>query len=294
MYAAIDIGSNTIRLAVFELSGGRPVCTYDKKYMAKLIEHVIDGTLDQNAVNILAEVLKEYKNTAEDMGANALYVFATASLRAVKNCSDVLSYIKRETDLDIDIISGEQEARLSFIAARSVFPADTCLIADIGGGSSEIVAAENGSISAFDSLPAGSLKMYMKYVSQTIPSPAEALLIKNEISDMLSRSFNKQQFDTLIGIGGSIKAICKLISAFGIDTPGDIINVGYLRSVCQILIENHPHAISAINNIIPDRLTTLLPGAIIADAISEYFGCKKIQVCHAGVREGYIIDKICK
>ena len=294
MYAAIDIGSNTVRLAVFEFKDGRLVRTYDKKYMAKLIRHIADGMLSSAAVHMLAEILKEYKSIAENMGVNALYVFATASLRAVSNCDDILLFIKRETGLDIDIISGMQEARLSFLALQTVFPCDTCLITDIGGGSSEIIVAENGNISNSDSLAAGSLKMYMKYVKNIIPTFDEAEQIKNEITDMLKHSFKKQQFDTLIGIGGSIKAFGKLISSLTPASFNDIIDINSLRSICLTFTENPSYAISLINNIIPDRLTTLLPGALIADAISEYFACREIKICHFGVREGYIMEKISK
>ncbi len=292
MYAVIDIGSNTVRLAVYRYENGKLYHIHGKKHMSKLIEHIKDGHLEFSAADNLTVLLNEYKTIAQSMNVSVIYAFATASLRSASNCNEVLLHIKNRTGLDIDIISGEEEARINYVAACSVFHSDTCLITDIGGGSTEVITTCGGKISEFDSLPCGSLKMYIKYVSDIIPTPSEADDIKTAITKLLTKNFKKTGYDTLIGIGGSIKNFAKLAESLGFSNSTDVVQVSVIRDICALMTENHEYAAMLINKVSPDRLTTLIPGIIIADAICTYFGCNKIKVCYTGVREGYILDKL--
>lgn len=294
MYSVIDIGSNTVRLAVYTYENGVLSHVFGKKYMAKLIRHVTDGKLSLKAMELLRDILLDYKSISDNMNAKSIYAFATASLRCAENCAETLEYIRKTTGIEIDVISGEEEARLNFDAVKSTFYTSTCLIADIGGGSSEIISAENGNIIQYGSLPAGSLTMYMKYVSGSVPNKNECEIIKNTILNMLAADYTKRQYHTLIGIGGSIKHFAKIIKVCGYSAKNGTLPLRDVQKLYTDFAENPTRAAEIIGSVSPDRLTTVIPGIIIADAICGYFGCNAVKVCYTGVREGYILNKLSK
>ncbi len=294
MYSVIDIGSNTVRLAVYEYENGKLRHIYGRRNMSKLIEHIKEGKLQKEAMESLAVLLNEYKSESAAAGAAEVHAFATASLREMENCDEVVEYIKEKTGIEIEVITGEYEARLNFIAAKSEFGIENGLISDIGGGSSEVVIVKNGKIYEYTSLPEGSLKLYLEYVSDVFPSEEEAYKIKNRIKQLLGQSVKPDKFEVMTGIGGSIKNFAKLLRNMNIQPEDGYVKVSDIRQICEIFCSNKRFAAELINATAPDRLTTMIPGILATEAVCEYFGCEGINVCYAGVREGYVLDKIKK
>jgi exopolyphosphatase/guanosine-5'-triphosphate,3'-diphosphate pyrophosphatase len=118
------------------------------------------------------------KNNLDSLKITSYSFFATAALRNIENRADVIEIIKEEVEIEIDVLSGEEEGELSFCGSVSTLKKDNGILIDVGGGSVEIVLFESKKIMEAYSIPAGSLKMYNDYVSCMIPNKKESNLIK--------------------------------------------------------------------------------------------------------------------
>ncbi len=136
------------------------------------------------------------------------HFFATAGLRNIENSAEVIQIIKDKVNIGIDVLSGEEEGKLSFCGSISTIKRDNGILIDVGGGSVEIVLFKNRKIQEAHSIPAGSLKMYNDYVSLIIPDEKESNLIKERIYSELNKiDFNNEEkIPFMCGIGGNLRA----------------------------------------------------------------------------------------
>ena len=168
-YGVIDVGSNTIRLVIYEVKENRIESLFSNKNTAGLIGYVNDGELSRKGIRKACDVLNSLQKVAAHAQVEKLYVFATASLRNIANTKEAVEEIEKETGLDIDVISGHDEAVLDFEGAAHAQKLKDGVMVDIGGGSTEVVAFADGKITDAVSLEFGSLSMYKTYVSRLFP-----------------------------------------------------------------------------------------------------------------------------
>ena len=174
--ASIDVGSNTIRLSIYQCETDGIKLLLNKKTMAGLAGYVEDGALSPKGVHKACSVLNSYKDIVHNFGIEQLYVFATASLRNISNSQEAVAQIEEKTGLAIDVITGEEEATLDFIGATRLMDVDDGILVDIGGGSTEIVVYEDGKILKATSIPVGSLSLFSGYVGGLIPTNEELMI----------------------------------------------------------------------------------------------------------------------
>ena len=180
-YGVIDVGSNTIRLCIYDVEDGRIIPLFSTKNTAGLIDYVNDGELSKKGIRKACAVLEGYKETGKKVGIDHLFVFATASLRNISNSREAVKKIQDTTGLTIDVLSGEEEARLDFQGASFEKKMELGIMVDIGGGSTEIVSFEDGNIKDAVSLEIGSLYMYKNYVSGLFPDKGERKAIQRAV-----------------------------------------------------------------------------------------------------------------
>ena len=214
-YAVADTGSNTIRLSVYECSGDAIEQIFTEAVFANLAGHITDGALSDEGIEVCCAALKKHEETAREYDAE-FHAFATAAIRNAKNCENIVKKVKELTDIDLEILSGEDEGELSFLGACDDFSQSSGIMADVGGGSSEIIAFEKGRIKAIQSVPLGSLAAYKRFVSGEIPTADEAENIMNEIKKSLDKNENFKDIksDTLCLVGGGVLASQKLSQVF--------------------------------------------------------------------------------
>ena len=172
------------------------------------------------------------------------------------------------------------------MGAYSDFSTDTGIMADVGGGSSEIVLFENGKIKELLSIPLGSLAAYKKFVSGSIPTAQEAESIQEEIKAHLDKNdkFKNIKSDTLCLVGGGVLAARKLSEAF-LDSRN--LTVSGINTLLSLFIFR-PDTEQLLENLIPKRKLTITPGLSIYSAIGKYFGAEKIEISDKGIKEGYV------
>lgn len=297
----IDVGSNTIRLSIYEYDEQNMNVLMHKKTMAGILNHIHDKLLQPEGVVKLCRILGTYQTILDNLEITQRHCFATASLRGIDNQLDVIVKVKAETGLDIQIIPGDEEAKLDFIGATRNIPANEGIIVDIGGGSTELILYRDKKIMEMVSLPFGSLSMYIHHVKRLLPKDKEREAIAQEVAEALERlpeSFRNTDIDCsiLCGIGGAIRGANALYrsllsdktTAFRMMTGGDIDNMllEFSKEKKEVLLK--------ILKVKPDRIHTVIPGMVILKCIMERFGCQTICVSKFGVREGYVQEYVMK
>ena len=136
-YAVVDTGSNTIRLAVYDDQDGKLTQLYNEAIFANLAGYIENNRLTKTGIAVAADAILAHKKKAAEFGAQ-LHVFATAAIRNAENTEEICSFLQQQTGIPIDVISGEDEALLSFYGACADFPVEHGVMADVGGGSSEV------------------------------------------------------------------------------------------------------------------------------------------------------------
>lgn len=284
-YAVVDTGSNTIRMSIYDCSDGKIREIFTEAVFANLAAHIKDNALTDEGISVCCDTIKKHEQTAKEYNAN-FCVFATAAIRNAKNCEKIVEKVKELTNIDLEILSGTDEGELSFLGACDDFSLKSGIMADVGGGSSEIIAFENGKIKSLLSIPLGSLAAYKRFVSGEIPTPDEAENIMNEIKNHLDKNDKLKNIksDTLCLVGGGVLASQKLSQIF---LKSDNLTASGISTLLSLFVAR-PNALAILENLIPKRKLTITPGLCIYSAICKYFGAKNIEISDKGIKEGYI------
>jgi exopolyphosphatase/guanosine-5'-triphosphate,3'-diphosphate pyrophosphatase len=295
LYGIVDIGSNTVKLNVYRYKDNDISVVFSKKENLGLIFYIKNGKLTNKGIEKLVNVLKNMKNDLDYSKIKNYSFFSTAALRNIENTAHVTQIIKDKVNIEIDVLSGEEEGKLSFIGSISTIKKDNGILIDVGGGSVEIVLFKNKKIKAGYSIPIGSLKIYNEYVSDMIPDEKECNLIKERIYSELERiDFNNdEKILFMCGVGGGIRTIEKILVDLNLQKKkADLINVKLLEQLETELNHNNKDTYCKILHVKPSRIHTLVPTLLIVESITSYFGCEELQISKFSVREGYLYKKM--
>lgn len=295
-YGIIDVGSNTIRLSIYECEDGRIKLLMNKKEMAGLAGYIQDGILSDEGVAAAGRILQEYHALLHNLGISECHVFGTAPLRNIVNTEEAVEALYTSTGISIDVLTGMEEAELSFQGAALGGGKDSGMLADIGGGSTELVLFQDGAVRSGGSLPVGSLSLFTKYVSGLFPTKEERKAIKACVEDALARTALAPEEQThLVGVGGTIRAVGKLCNdRAGADPENRDIPAEEIISLYHGLKKGDRATLRQILRSAPDRVHTILPGLIVLKTVLKAFQVKTISVCRYGVREGYLLKRVLK
>lgn len=291
----IDMGSNTIRMSIYNTDhpGSRPLI--HKKETAELSAYVKKRMLSRAGMEKACDVLRQFQDILDNFGVTNFYVFATASLRNIDNTQEAISYLREQTGITVDVLSGEEEARLDFVGVSQEAPLDSGVLVDIGGGSTEIVEIQNASMLLAASLPVGCLNLYLKYVREFFPRQSECHAIRQEVKGLLMNTIHLQGTgsDLLYGVGGTVRTALKIHNLM-FDQPQGNREFSYenLCQMIQMLRKSDRFALKTVLRTAPDRVTTLLPGLIVLKTVAKHCRSSRILASSSGIREGYLYDRV--
>lgn len=292
----IDIGSNTIRLNVYKIEEKKFALLFSKKESVGLVSYVKKRVMTEEGIEILANCLNSFIEMMHSLNIHSFSAFATASLRNIDNTLDVIEKIKKRCHVSIDLLSGAQEGRISFIGAIHGLRSQQGMYVDTGGASSEIILYENREIGYVTSLPVGSLNLFNKYVDRILPTKDEYAQMKEAVLKELKETGKDRNFfrcKTMAIAGGSMRAIRSVFVALRWMTSDEYeISEKLLNSLEEYLFENRVRTAHLLLKVKPDRVHTLLCGLAIIQTLLHYTKAQVIQVSANGVREGYLIDKV--
>ena len=168
-YALIDMGSNSIRLTVYDLKKDSFQILFKEKIMAGLAGYVEHGRLTQDGIDCACQNLSEFQQTVDVLEIPHLDVFATASLRNISNTLQAVEQIYQKTGLKVEVLTGEMEAAYGFFGAADDVSAENGLFIDIGGASTELAVFNRLQLQETISVPVGSLRLYRDCVKKIVP-----------------------------------------------------------------------------------------------------------------------------
>ena len=300
-YAAIDIGSNSVRLMVAEADKSGSVRTLaEDRQVTRLGESVFrTGSLSASAMDDVCSVLTRMVGTWREHDPLAARVVATAAVRDASNSEEFLERAGAITGVPIEVISGQEEARLIHLGVETRWPhpQERILIIDIGGGSAEIIEAERGRMKAAFSRPLGAVRLHTVFLEKDPPSQ-DALRRMNEfIEEKLGvalRRIPRGGFTRAIGTSASASAIICAVNR----VPRAQRELADRRRATLPQIRQLYRKLSLLDlqgrrkmvGLGPRRAEIIVPGVAVLKRVLEEFRIPSLSYCAAGVRDGIIRD----
>lgn len=292
----IDLGSNTIRLGVYQYDHHGHKKLLEQSKMAGLAGHIKNGELLESGIDLTASILNEYQALLTHFSISELYVLATASLRNISNSAQALSAIHQKSNVKIRLLSGEEEALLSFLGAVGQDGVPSGLLTDIGGGSSELVTYQDMHITHAHSCPMGSLSLFSHHVSQLFPTETEQPAIQENINELLSKSPTiTTPSRHLYATGGTACSLLEFAKSNHFTVIDErSFSAETLQKIYDLLSITSQETIRNILRTVPDRLHTITTGCMILKSIVDVHKVETITVSTAGIREGFLESNLMK
>lgn len=300
--AAIDVGTNSIRLVVAEPDpDGSYRLLADERVVARLGRGMTRSRrLDPAAMTAAAQATAHLAEIARGYGAHDVLAIATCAVREARNQTDFLDLVRREAGVDLEVISGEEEARLAFLSVQYAFAidADPVAVIDIGGGSTEIVLAVNGVIDQIESLPLGAVRLTERVAHHEAEDRLEKL--RKRVAKRLRKRLPRPVFPArmMVGTGGTFTSLAQIeMLARGGRPAGDApLNVrGFkvsradLRHHIERLNAMDPEARANVAGLSPERAEIIVAGLVIAEGAMRQLRLNELIVHDRGIRDGLLL-----
>ena len=212
----IDIGSNTIRLVIYESRAGEWLQRENVADYAGLISDVSDGKISEEGIGKIISALNGMKEKCAEWGCEKIYAFATASLRDIADQAGLRVLILEKTGIEIHFISGMEEAWYDYMGLQSQYQLSKGIAFDLGGGSCQMAFFEYQQVPEYGSMKIGSLRLYDEFVAGDFPTAAEMDKLRRKVRRELAdfALCKGAKFPEIFGMGGAARAALKLQSCF--------------------------------------------------------------------------------
>lgn len=290
--AAIDLGSNSAKITIVHVLDKTTESIENRSTMTRLGESVnATGQITPEKQDAVITTLQEYQQLAQNYQVSSLVVVATEAVRKAQNCEAFLNAVQQATGLTVHVVSGEIEAALTFLGATSDHQgvADAGVV-DIGGGSTELIIAQEGHIQWLASLPIGSGWLHDHYLSSDPPAPAEIEKARAFL-DRYLRQLNLPQMPTmLIATGSSAKWLLTLAQqALKVDRESHVLSRNDLLGSFGLLSALPATEIARRYEQPLERARVLPSGALIILTLMDFLQLEEISVSQRGVSEGALL-----
>jgi exopolyphosphatase/guanosine-5'-triphosphate,3'-diphosphate pyrophosphatase len=289
-------------LVVDAYPGARPLPAFSHKVNLSLAAHLEPGnTLSKVGEERLTEVVAESMRIAEDKGVEDYLGFATSAVREAVNGDDVLARIQRRTGARIRVLSGENEARLTFLAARRWFgwSSGRLLVVDIGGGSLEIGAGLDEEPEAVMSLPLGAGRLTRDWFTADPPAPDQVRALRRHVRAQIARMAGSLRrggtVDHAVGTSKTFRSLARIAGA----APSSdgfyvrrFLKHGDVSLWAERLAAMDESERARLPGVSEGRAMQMLAGAIVADAVMDLMGVTQLEICPWALREGVILKRL--
>jgi len=298
-YASIDIGTNTILMVVADVSGdGTLKSVYDGQQLPRMGKDVdANRIISEEAIGRVVEALQIFKHKARELNASSIFACGTSALRDAKNRDTVVQIIREKTGIDVDIISGEQEAEYTYLGALSGLQSSSGYIGvlDIGGGSTELVVGKNSTMVSRRSINVGSVRLTEQFFPVLPPSEENMQTATEQITKSIGSEIQNYRIDKLIGVAGTVTTLAAIAKNLDTFSPELIDGYELPRSEIDHLFSKYSEytleEMKAIPQIVPGREDILLAGIIILKSHLSALNQRSIIVSTRGLRYGQILKK---
>ncbi|MFD8169687.1 Ppx/GppA family phosphatase [Streptomyces cellulosae] len=299
----LDVGSNTVHLLVVDAHpGARPLPAHSHKTELRLAQLLDDeGAIGPDGIDRLVAVVHEALQAAEDKGVEELLPFATSAVRDARNADDVLARVREETGVELQVLSGEEEAKLTFLAARRWFgwSSGKLLVIDIGGGSLEIAYGMDEEPDAAVSLPLGAGRLTAGWLPGDPPEAEEVRALRRHVRTEIAHTVGEfSRFgapDHVVATSKTFKQLARLAGAPG-SAEGLYVQRELKRESLEAWVPRLAGMTAAERAELPGvseaRAGQLLAGAMVAEGAMDLFGVERLEICPWALREGVILRRL--
>lgn len=299
----LDVGSNTVHLLLVDAHyGAAPIPASKHKTQMRLAEHIdADGNVDQVLVDSLVSFIAEGQELAEDRGATEIIAFATSAIRDAGNGEAVIEQIRDRTGISLDVLSGDDEARLTFLAVRRWFgwSSGRLLVMDIGGGSLELAAGSDEEPDVAISLPLGAGRLSRDFVTGDPAAESEIKALRKHARAMIADSIGplRRAAPAMLSVATS-KTFKQLARIAGAPPSSEglyarrRLKSSDVRQLVTLLSGLSAGERAKLPGVSTGRSGQLLAGAIVAEAAMDLLDVEELDVCPWALREGVILRRM--
>lgn len=293
-FAAIDIGTNSLLLLVAERdASGRFTAVEEALEMVRLGEGVDQsGRIGERAMREAVDAARNFADRARSLGAEEIAMVATSAARDAKNGEELLAGLRRATGVEAEILSGQEEAELSYRSVAMDFGEGPLWALDIGGGSTELILGERGKVRLSRSFDLGAVRLTERYISADPPSAEELGCIEKEATKAFAQLGVPEPGATLVGIAGTVTTLAAI--HLGLDAYDGSLVHGQRMGLDEVRrLEARLAAIPLAERLrIPGlpakRADVIVAGALILRVAMERLGFSEVVVSDRGVRWGLL------
>jgi exopolyphosphatase/guanosine-5'-triphosphate,3'-diphosphate pyrophosphatase len=299
----LDVGSNTVHLLVVDAHPGAcPLPAHSHKVELRLAQLLDEhGAVGPEGVDRLIAVIKDALQAAEDKGVEDLLPFATSAVREAGNADEVLARVRAETGVELQVLTGEEEARLTFLAARRWFgwSAGKLLVLDIGGGSLEIAYGIDEEPDAAVSLPLGAGRLTASWLPGDPPDPEDVRALRRHVRAQIARTVGEfSRFgapDHVVATSKTFKQLARHAGAAR-SAEGPYVQRELKRESLEAWVPKLAAMTAEQRAELPGvsegRAGQLVAGALVAEGAMDLFGVENLEICPWALREGVILRRL--
>jgi exopolyphosphatase/guanosine-5'-triphosphate,3'-diphosphate pyrophosphatase len=299
----LDVGSNTVHLLVVDAHrGGHPTPMSSTKAPLRLAEAIDDsGKLTKKGSERLIDTVDEFAKIARSSGCEDLMAFATSAVRDATNSDDVLAGVRAETGIDLQVLSGVDESRLTFLAVRRWYgwSAGRIIDLDIGGGSLEMSSGVDEAPDVALSLPLGAGRLNREWLDRDPPGRRRVAMLRDwldsELADAATAMIEAGPADLAVGTSKTFRSLARLTGAAP-SAAGPrvkrVLTANGLRQLIAFISRMTTADRADLEGVSAERAPQIVAGALVAEASMRALSLESVQICPWALREGIILRRL--
>lgn len=297
LLAAVDCGTNSVRLLVCRLTGGGLVEVDRRLHITRLGQGVdATGRFHPEALARTLAAMADFGAELDSLGVARRRVVATSAARDAANSGEFFAGVRDRIGVEAEIIPGEEEARLSYAGAVTALPdlAQPVLVMDIGGGSTELVSGRDGRVDRAVSLDIGSVRVRERFLPGDPPEAAQVEAARSHIDALLDGSgIEFAAVASWVGVGGTVTSLSALVQGLAVYdrslVHGSVVDLAALDRLTGRLLGMPVAAVAALPTMVPGRADVLCAGALICARVGARLG-GPLTVSEADILDGIVSE----
>jgi exopolyphosphatase / guanosine-5'-triphosphate,3'-diphosphate pyrophosphatase len=292
----LDVGSNTIHLQVVDTHpGARPNPTFNHKVELRLTEYLTEeNNISAEGIAELRLAIKNAITHSKSVKTEELLPFATSALREANNGPEIIADINKDFEIDLQVLTGEEEARLTFLAARRWFgwSSGRLLVIDIGGGSLEIASGIDEAPEVAVTLPLGASRLTKSHL-QGDPFTAKSVralrdYIETQLESVLPTLVRHEDSDRAIATSKTLRTLARLCGDW-YGGNGKNISIDAIRKISTRLAEMDSEERTKLPGVSANRARQIVAGAFVTESVMRNLDLDNLEVCPWALREGIVL-----
>jgi exopolyphosphatase/guanosine-5'-triphosphate,3'-diphosphate pyrophosphatase len=299
----LDVGSNTVHLLVVDAHrGGHPTPMSSTKAALRLAEEIDDsGKLTRRGADRLIDTVDEFAKIAASSGCSDVMAFATSAVRDARNCDDLLARVRAEAGVELQVLSGADEARLTFLAVRRWYgwSAGRITNLDIGGGSLELSTGLDEAPDVALSLPLGAGRLTREWLPDDPPGRRRVSMLRDwldtEMAEAAKQILQAGPPDLAVGTSKTFRSLARLTGAAP-SAAGPrvkrVLTANGLRQLIAFISRMTTADRAELEGVSAERAPQIVAGALVAEASMRALSLESVEICPWALREGVILRRL--